>query len=226
MRYILFHFSYIIPLISVLTFFVVPKRLNFLVLVYIGTIIYNEINVQWLSNYIESTDQEKVIDRTSIYIDQERVEAYREGETGRSKQNWYVQWYKDGLNYMILLSFILIYWGHRKRKILTKSLFNTFAFALWFYSFANVLNTIPSGGRFLFTAQLISFFVIIVLFQNNYRRLFARYLFPVFLPAMVLFIVVSMREGFYYLSVATVFGNPLTAIISFGEYVALNDLIK
>jgi len=223
---VLFHFSYIIPLVSVITFFIVPKRLNFLILVYIGTIIYNEINVQWLSDYIESTDQEKVIERTSIYIDQERVEAYRQGETSGAQQNWYVRWYKDGLNYMILLAFILIYRGHKKRKILTRRLFTTFAYALWFYSFANVLNTIPSGGRFLFTAQLISFFVIIILFQNDIRKMFSKYLFPSFLPAMLLFIVVSMREGFYYLSVATVFGNPITAIISFGEYVALNDLIK
>jgi len=83
---------------------------------------------------------------------------------------------------MILAAFFIIYWLQVKWGILSRALYATFAYTLWFYSFANILNTIPSGGRFLSVAQLLSLFIIIIFFQNYYRRLFARFLFPVFLP--------------------------------------------
>jgi len=223
---VLFHFSYLIPLISVATFFLVPKRLGFLILVFLGTVVYNEINVQWLANYVEQTEEEKIIERANPYIAQERVEAFRKGELSSGQVNWYVTWYKKGINYMILASFLLIYGLQRTKRLLTKPLHTTFAFALWFYSFANILSTIPSGGRFLSVAQLLALFLILILYQNHYRKLFTRYVFPVSLPVLLLFIVVAIREGFYYMSVATVFGNPVTAIIGLGEHLALNDLIK
>ena len=223
---VLFHFSFIIPLVSVVTFFFIPKRLGFLILVFFGTVVYNEINVQWIAQYIESTEEEKVIERTNPYIAQERVEAFRKGELTNKQVNWYVTMYRKGINYMILAAFFIIYWLQVKRGVLNRALYATFAYTLWFYSFANILNTIPSGGRFLSVAQLLSLFIIIIFFQNHYRGLFARYLFPVFLPALILFVVVAIREGFYFMSVSTVLGNPLSALVSIDEHIALNDLIK
>ena len=63
--------------------------------------IYNEINVQWLTGYIEETEDAKVIERTNPYLSEERVEAYRRGELTNFQTNWYVNLYRKGLNYMI-----------------------------------------------------------------------------------------------------------------------------
>ncbi|MCF6351469.1 MAG: EpsG family protein [Cyclobacteriaceae bacterium] len=223
---VLFHFSFVIPLFSVVAFFFIPKRLWLFVLIFVATVVYNEINVQWLANYVQLTEEEKVIDRTSAYIDDKKVEEFRSGELKKSTPNWYVGLYRKGINYLVIISFVLIYWLNFKKRILNKGLFITFSFALWFYSFANVLSTIPSGGRFLTVAQLIAFVLIIVFFQNSYRKLFQQFVFPVFLPAILLFIIVAIRDGFYYMSVSTVLGNPISALMAMGQHLSLNDVIK
>lgn len=223
---LLFHFSFIIPLVIVALFLIIPKRLDLMILIFLLSIVYNEINIQWISTYIESTEEVKIIDRTDPYVDEERVDKFRKGELKINPAIWYVKWRGKGLSYFVMFMIFFIYWIQKSKKILTQPLLMVLCFGIWFYSSANLLSTIPSGGRYLTIAHLLSLFVIIIVYQNYYRKYFEKLILPISFPLLLLFVIVSLRIGFYNISITTIFGNPISALISYDQVVALNELIK
>ena len=82
------------------------------------------------------------------------------------------------------------------------------AFTLLMYGFANIVNSLPSGGRFLSLAYLAALALLVIYVQNFDVAGRIRKWVIVVSPALLLFIVVSARIGFYSFSVSTLFGNP------------------
>ena len=101
-----------------------------------------------------------------------------------------------------------------------------FSFCLLFYGLANFLTSSPSGGRFLSLAALLAVVILTIYIQNRSQERLMNTAIKLSLPLLALFIIVSIREGFYYTSLFTVIGNPFVAIFSIGENISLNDIIK
>ena len=85
---------------------------------------------------------------------------------------------------------------------------------------------LPSGGRFFVFAYFLTLILGIKYLHENYQDLKFRRLITFLIPAFLLFIIVSIRIGFYTFSLTTLIGNPLIAILSTGNNISLNDLIK
>ena len=115
-----------------------------------------------------------------------------------------------------------------KRKILTQlnhRFLNALSFTLLFWGVANIFSTLPSGTRYITIASLSALPLIIFYVHYQYHDKYLKKIARFIIPALLLFIVVSIRNGFYFLTINTFIGNPIIAI--FADYnFALNDFIK
>jgi hypothetical protein len=101
-----------------------------------------------------------------------------------------------------------------------------YSFILLFYGFANLFNSLPSGGRYLAIANLAALALIILYIQNREQGVAMERFVWVTTPALLLFIVVAFRVGLYSMSATAVLGNPVIAMFFMGEHISLNDVLK
>ena len=106
-----------------------------------------------------------------------------------------------------------------------KWVLNGYCFSLLFFGFANIMQSLPSGERYLMVASLFSVATIIFYLQNQAHERYVAGLIRILVPALLLFIIVSLRTGLYSISITTILGNPL--LMAFTDYnLSLNDIIK
>jgi hypothetical protein len=91
---------------------------------------------------------------------------------------------------------------------------------------ANLMMSILSGQRFFTLAAMLATSVLVIFIQNNKQDDFMEKVIPYTFPFLWMFIIVSIRQGFYLTSLVTILGNPIIAILSFGNNISLNDIIK
>ena len=108
---------------------------------------------------------------------------------------------------------------------MNKRLLNGLAFAFLFWAVANFLNSLPSGSRFLTIASLAALPLVIFYYHYQDQDKYFKKLVLLAIPALALFMIVAMREGFYFLTINTIIGNPLVAMLADYNFV-LNDWIK
>jgi hypothetical protein len=87
------------------------------------------------------------------------------------------------------------------------------------------MSSLPSGVRFLIIASMSVMPLIIFYVHYKQKDKMLVKLNYLAIPALVLFIIVSIRMGFYSLSVNTLVGNPIVAIFTDYNF-DLNDFIK
>jgi hypothetical protein len=97
------------------------------------------------------------------------------------------------------------------------------SFILLFGAFGNILNTIPSGGRFMTLFSFFAISFIVIYYKNMYG--FVKNSIVLGVPVILLFIIVSFRLGFDYVNIFALVGNPLTTLFLDNE-ISLMDLIK
>ncbi len=219
----LVHFSFVLPVIILFIYILAGSKIHVYFILFILSMIFSELNLSWFNENFEKYLPQAFIDRTVGYRTEGTVISYRE-DIGTGFK-WYALWYGKALGYAIKAFIILFYFKHRT-VIKSNQFLRAFAFALLFYSFANLLNSLPSGGRLISIANLVSLSVIIFFAQHIGLKGFSRYFFYFTIPAFLLFVIISIRIGLYSVSVTTIFGNPIIAIITMGNNIALNDLIK
>jgi hypothetical protein len=145
---------------------------------------------------------------------------------GSTEKVWYAIWYGRALNYAIsfLLVFVAIKYKNKLKHV--PHLHRLIYFTFIFYSVANVATSVPSGGRFISLAKMLSIFGISLFYQNHFRNSLSNIWLPMATPAFLLFVIVSIRVGLYYISVTTLIGNPIIAIFNTGNFMAIIDIIK
>lgn len=218
------HFSFLFPVAVLVLYIVAGNRLWLFFFFFIVTIFVSEIDIGTFNKNFEAYLPQAFVERSENYRLEDKILSFREG-TGGNKV-WYARWYGKALNYVLIGFLIMLFLIARNKIQKNKGLINLYSFTLLFFAFANLMNTLPSGGRFLSLAALCSLALLIVYIQNiDYQREISKWI-PFTTPLLLLFIVVSVRIGFYSISLTTIFGNPIIALITVGEYVALNDIIK
>jgi hypothetical protein len=223
----LVHFSFVLPVLILLTYLVLRNRTVVYFTMFLFSTAISEINITTLNAFIEQNVPAEFAKRTSDYRKEDRVEEYREGTKDGVAINisWHARYYLKALHWSLMAALIVLFLKRKKLAKVSTHFLSAYSFSLLFWSVANLMSSLPSGSRFLAIASLILLPLCILFVQNIPKdKILTPRLYWV-TPLLILFVIVSIRVGFYSLSVNTILGNPLVALIT-NTNLALNDLIK
>jgi len=222
-----FHFSFLIALVPLSVYLLLGDRIKYYFITFIITIFVSNININQFNKLLSNYAPKILIERSDSYTDEKKVEEFRNSENESSKV-WYAVYYGKSLKW-VLFFLLIYYYLTYKRELLkahNKKYLKLLAFIFLFSTVANLMSTIPSGGRFLSLANLLAIVFIILIFQNYSTTKNEKMIAFLATPFLIFFIVVAIRLSWYSLSMTAIIGNPIIAIITFGENISLNDIIK
>lgn len=223
----LFHFSFLLPIGVLLIYFLVGNRTIIYFVFFVATILTSNINIGGVNEIIDENAPDALAERTATYRSEDRVENFREG-TGfadNSDTVWYAVYYLKALYWSLMAFLIFLFFKRKKLQQNSQRLFDSFSFTLLLWGVANIMNTLPSGSRFLAVAALSALPLIIFYIQQEPNEKYLSKKVKMASPALLLFIIISIRMGLYSLSVNTFLANPIIVLITDYNF-ALNDLIK
>ena len=214
------HFSFLIPIGILFIYYFIGNRLTIYFYFFVASLFITELNLEAVRsnlNFVPAIFEYKV----NAYV---REEYKEKRMINLQATNWYVKWFDRALKYSIYVFLITIYWrgqGYIKKN---KKLFRLFCFSLLLFGFVNIISSIPTVGRFINVAISLSLALVILYLQFVEDKLM-NLIVRISIPALLLFLIVSIRIGFYTMSLTTVLGNPLIAVFMKND-IALIDLIK
>jgi len=220
---IMVHFSFIVPVLVLGAYVLSGNRLTFYYTLFISTLFISEINISTFNELVEAYLPEAFLEESESYRRESQVEAFREAE---AEGQWYANLYRPALNWVLVGFLSVLFFKGRDFFKENRSWLNLFSFTLFFYSVANLLSSIPSGGRFLVLAHLCALALIILYIQNQPQEKLMQWYIYVSVPAILLFIIVSVRIGLYSLSATAILGNPVIAFFMAGDNISLNDVMR
>lgn len=220
---ILVHFSFIVPTGVLIAYVVAGNWLTAYYVLFVATMFISEIDISQFNNIAEAYLPEAFLDQSESYRRESQVEQFREAE---SEGQWYANWYAPALKWAVVGFLSVFYFKGREFFEKNRNWMNLFSFTLLFYSVANLLSSIPSGGRFLVLANLCSVALIAIYLQNERDGKFLKRYIYAATPALLLYIIISVRIGLYSISATSVLGNPIVAIFTAGENISLNDVMR
>lgn len=203
----LFHFSFMFPLVSLFLFFFLRNKPNIYLAFYLITFVIKEIDLQSAQSalaFLPDVFQPRVSGYTNLEYAEERNLLI-------SESNWYASFYTKGLEWVTVVMTLFIYLFGRKRLESRKDLMTLFCYSLLMYSFANISSQIPSGGRFLVVANTFMFAFYAIYISAFHKIKGFNFIKVLTIPLILLFLIVAIREGMDYYGLSTIIGNPLTA---------------
>jgi hypothetical protein len=221
---VLVHFTFVIPVGVMFLYILCGNRMLIYFVFFMATFFVSEINLEVFNDFVESYAPESIQERTMGYRGEDYVETLRKSEG--AGEVWYAVWYQKALKWSVAGFLILIFFRGREFLSDHKGWMRLFCFTLLFYGVANVLNSLPSGGRFLLIANVSALALIILYIQNREHELVMKRFILAALPALLLFIIVAIRMGLYSMSATAILGNPVIALFLAGEHISLNDLMR
>ncbi len=206
---IFFHFSFFIPLLILFIYFLGKNRLNIYIVLFIISSFLKEIDLQLVQSYLSFLPS-VIYSRTASYTNIEYAESVA---LAAQEMNWYVPLALKSISWVVYILILYIYIFLRKSLVEQDKMLNLFCFSILFYSVANIMSLVPSGGRFLSVASCLSF-AFLTIFLNSLKNPFGiRVVKAVVLPFLLLFCLVMLRMGMDYYGLATVIGNPVFAVL-------------
>ena len=218
---ILLHWSFSIALAILLIYLLARNRswiyFGLFVISFFVASLQTDIVRIWFESYAPAIVQES----RSGYLNEHYIEAR---EDIISTANWYVRGHVEILKWLVFASMVYIFiWGRKKLKE-HKQLYNLFNFSLLFYAIINILNSVPSVGRFYEVADMLCLAVIFLNLQMIPDNL-SPWIKRIGVPLLGIFILVKLRFAFDYMGASLVFGNPITAFFIENE-LPLIDFVK
>lgn len=224
---ILVHFSFMLPLGILILYSFFGNRTMIYFIFFLASIVNSGINIEALNNFISENVPGAVADRTATYRNEEKVDEFRSGieDPDATPVNWYMRLYTMALQWPLIVFLSILFFKRKKMALVNKRFMSSLSFTLLFFGVANIMASLPSGGRFLAIAALSALPLIIFYIQDIPNEKYLTNKVMIASPALLLFIIVSIRIGFLTISVNTLIGNPL--VVMFTEYnIALDELIK
>ena len=224
---ILVHFSFMLPLGILILYSFFGNRTMIYFIFFLASIVNSGINIEALNNFISENVPGAVADRTATYRNEEKVDEFRSGieDPDATPVNWYMRLYTMALQWPLIVFLSILFFKRKKMALVNKRFMSSLSFTLLFFGVANIMASLPSGGRFLAIATLSALPLIIFYIQDIPNEKYLTNKVMIASPALLLFIIVSIRIGFLTISVNTLIGNPL--VVMFTEYnIALDELIK
>jgi len=226
---ILVHFSFMLPVAVLLLYLILGNRTVIFFAFFLASIFVSEIKITAFNTFIEENTSEKFAKRTSGYRSEEAVEQFRqageEDEAEGPQISWHARYYVKALTWSLMAFLFFLFFKRKVLQQLHPAFLNSLSFTLLFWGFANIMSSIPSGGRFLTVAALSAFPLIIFYLQSQPKETGITNLLRITMPALLLYIIVAARIGFYSFSLNTILGNPLIELFM-DTQISLNDIIK
>ena len=218
---VLIHFSFVLPVGILISFTLFKMPWRILYFFFIASFFISSLNVGVVRSQLESIAPEILMPRVQNYTSDEYIVVINElNERG----NWYNSFYVPSISCFFVALFTIIYFTKRRISFHDKSFSNLFGFSLLFLSVGNITSLLPSGGRYLIIAQLFGMALLFFYFVVYDDKIYKKWAI-VFSPLLVFFIIVSIRISFDTITIMTLFGNPVLAVI-FDIPIPLIDLIK
>lgn len=224
---ILVHFSFVLPVGILLLYVLLGNRTVIYFIFFLASTVSSQIDIGALNTFIENNVPKALADRTAVYRNEDKVEGYRSDTEKEDvvKPNWYIQLYSKALQWPLMAFLTILFFRRKKLQQFNKRLYSSLSFTLLFWGVANLMSSLPSGGRFYLIAVLSALPLVIFYVQNlPYEKFMSKSVW-IAAPALFLFIVVSTRIGFLSISLNAILSNPLVVLIT--DYnIALDELIK
>jgi hypothetical protein len=223
---ILVHFSFMLPVGVLLLYILAGNRTIIYFIFFIASFFSSGINIIALNSLVAENAPTALADRTATYRNVDKVEELQSGaQEGTDNRNWYIRLYTLALQWPLELFLLILFFYRKEMKLFDRRFLNSLSFTLLFWGVANIMASLPSGRRFLAIAELSALPLIILYVQNIPKEKYLTNWVLLASPALLLFIIVSIRFGFLTISVNTLISNPL--VVLFTDYnIALNELIK
>lgn len=224
---ILVHFSFLLPVSILLLYVLFGNRTVIYFVFFLASTVSSQIDIGALNTFIENNVPKALADRTAVYRNEDKVEGYRTDTEKEDvvKPNWYMQLYSKALQWPLIAFLVVLFFKRKKLQNFNRKLYNSLSFTLFFWGVANLMSSLPSGGRFYLIAILSALPLVLFYVQNSPYEKFMIKSVRIAAPALLLFIVVSIRIGFLSISLNTILSNPFVALIT--DYnIALDELIK
>ncbi|WP_194778194.1 EpsG family protein [Pararhodonellum marinum] len=225
----LVHYSFLFPLAILIVYLVAGNRLNIYFYAFLFTVFFAQLDIAVFNSYFERFAPSAINERSSSYRiekEEDNSAAADEFSPKVSEKVWYARYYRPALFWSLNICMVFFYWKFKDEITRDGFYLKLFSFAFLFFSFAKLLSNIPSGGRFMNMAAMVSLIPLIYFVQNRLDERSIKKLFWVLSPFFFLFIVVTIRTGLYTISVATITSNPIVALLFGTESISLNDIIK
>lgn len=217
---VFFHAAFALPVFLLLFHIPLCQQLKVFYVLFVLSFFISEIDFAFIRENLMFLPA-LFYERASQYISEE-VAARRLEQA--ANLSWHAVYYGKALKAaMLILGSYFIY--ARRSLPNVKILPALVSFSYLLYGVSNILSVVPSFGRFLFLASLLVVAAAVLLLQSECRLGFRRPFLWCVLPLLLFFDVVAVRKSFDYISLYTVFGNPVTSWFGPGE-MALIDFIK
>lgn len=221
----IFHYSFLSAVLPIIGYLVLGSRVRLYYIAFVFSFIFSEVNLDYFNKLVENYAPTSIIEKSEGYRSEEMQERKAEFKETRETV-WYARYYKDTAKYVLAIYIFVIYVAYKRRQEEDVELMRLFSFVLLFFAFANIFSSIPSGYRFMKVSNFLTFSFLIVYYQNNKVPQAVTNLTGFAGVFLLLSYFVVLRISWYSFSVMTMFGNPFTAIYTFGENLSFNDVIK
>lgn len=196
------HYTILFMIIALFGYRFVPKNINVLLNIFLGTFLISELNLSQLNSFLSN-----ILPFMSEGIDSYVNEGYREFYSDREfSMAVFISSnsQKIAIIGMTITNWIII----KNSEIKIKGITNMFTYALYIYSISNIIALIPSGGRYIFLSQfflIISFILVMCYYPidaklKKYQNISYLFLFP---------ILFSLRQSLDFFGFSILYGNYL-----------------
>lgn len=231
---VLFHFSFLFLIVILLVYLLAGNRKNVYFIFFIISVFVGNFDITQFNSFMEQNLPEVFLERSKTYREEDRVDEFRESdkevklerETGALvRRNWYAVYYTQVFYWSLTVLLIGMYIFGKNIFAGSKWLLSGYCFGLLMFGAGNIMQSLPSGERYLMVASLVVVSVLIFYLQNQQNEKYVSKIALFTFPFLVLFVIVSFRNGLYTISLNTLIGNPFFAILT--DYnLSLNDIIK
>lgn len=220
---VLIHFSFLLPIYLLMLFFFLPKKkLSIYFVIFFVTSIYSQLDIQELKNIIIDFLPQKMVPKVEDYMSDEYVELRSHIN---SELSMYIGVQQKMLEFFKFISLIVI-WIESKKNGLSVLQNQLLVMFLFFGSVINILDAIPSIGRFWSLNNMVFFSMLLVmLFDKN--KLFEKLHSVTYYSAILLIfpILFSLRIGSDYFGVTLFWSNFISSTI-YDDRIPIIVLVK
>jgi hypothetical protein len=219
---VLFHFSFVIPLLIFIIYLIIPKKnLTFFFILFFISISISEINIQSFREKIVDILPTKLSIKADSYLNDDSV------ETVKYRNANYSQYLKitDGMSKYFMFILVGYFWINQKKLFQEKLFQNLLTLFLFYASIFEILSVIPSMGRFLTVSNLIFYTLLLLLLCN--KTLYSEFqMVTKYLSILLILpILLSIRIGFEYYGVSLFYSNFISSYF-FEDRQPLINLVK
>jgi hypothetical protein len=200
------HWSFILPIIFLLLWIIVPKKLSVFFYFYIVSLFINTIDF----NFIDLSAFGDYGSRIGIYVNNKAISEY---QINISNVNWHVKVSKSILYWVIQGYIIYLYFVIKKYFKNNESIINLYTFSLLIYGTSNLFVTFnfPEAYRFVVLSLLFVMPLIILTVSHIKKKSIQRKFYRMSIP-LLFTIIFKIRTGFEFYGITLVLGNYISAI--------------